>query len=171
VVNRLSDSILNLVFQRIADSYQAQVPYYEQMLGLAKKQTELLEKEDVDIEQLIRYINERQGLIETLESLNKGINQLKQEINETMGIEEFNLSRIKARVSGSGVDALTASLDRLGELLTRIKELDAHNEEKLRRTIEQTRGKLNDLQAAKKMNKAYQGEPQADGGVFIDYSK
>lgn len=167
----MSDSILNLVFQRIAASYQAQVPYYEQMLGLAKKQTELLGKEDVDIEQLIRLINERQELIYTLETLNKGVNELKQEINETMGIEEFNLSRIKAKVAGSGVDALAGVLNSLGELLTQVKELDVQNEEKLRRTIEQTRGKLNELQAAKKVNKAYQGEPKADGGVFIDYSK
>lgn len=167
----MRDSILNLVFQRIAEGYQAQAPHYEQMLGLAKKQAELLAQEDVDIEQLIKHINDRQDLIYTLESMNKGINSLKKEICDTMEMADFNLSQIKEQLSGPGVDALAAALDGLGELLAQIKELDAQNEDKLRRTIEQTREKLRNLQDAKRVNKAYQDEPQADGGVFIDYSK
>lgn len=164
----MKDSILNLVFQRIAEGYRAQTPHYEQMLGLAKKQAELLTQEDVDIEQLIKYINARQDLIFTLESMNKGINSLKKEICDTMELADFNLSQIKEQLSGPGVDALAATLDSLGELLTQIKTLDAQNEDKLRRTIEETREKLRNIQESKRVNKAYQGEPPADGGAFID---
>ena len=167
----MRDSILNLVFRRIAEGYEEQVPYYEKMLKLAEGQSTLLAKEEVEIEQLITLINQRQELITTLENMNKGISALKKEIKETLEIEEFNLCLIKEKLSGSGVDALSAVLDKLAQVLTQIKELDGKNEEALRRAIKQTQENLKNLQAVKKVNKAYQVEPSADGGVFIDYSK
>lgn len=181
----MKDSILNLVFQRIAEGYEEQVPYYEKMLKLAQGQSTLLAKgkvkegveaegaevEGVEVEQLIALINQRQELISTLENMNKGISSLKKEIKETLEIDEFNLRLIKEKISGPGVEALSNVLDKLAQLLTQIKELDGKNEEALRRAIQQTQENLKSLQAVKKVNKAYQAEPSADGGVFIDYSK
>ncbi|HHZ16665.1 MAG TPA: flagellar export chaperone FlgN [Peptococcaceae bacterium] len=167
----LKDSILNHVFQRLAEGYRQQVPYYRQMLEIAQKQAELLQQKEVKMDLLFEYINERQGLIDTLEGLSEGINALKQEIVAALEIQEFNLNRIRERVEGVGVDALTIVIDELGQLLQQIKELDGQNEDALRRAIEQTRQQLQNVQEAKKVQQAYQGEPKADGGAFIDYSK
>lgn len=167
----MKGNFLNLVFKRMAEGYEEQKPFYEKMLQLAEQQKIVLEQEEVDVEQLLDLIEQRQELIITLEKMNEGLASLKEEIKEALGIEQFNISSIKREISGSGVDALSASLEKLGGLLSKIKELDQENEKSLRLTMQKTQDQLKNLQEKKKADQAYQSEPLADGGVFIDYSK
>lgn len=155
----------------MAEGYERQAPSYEKMLELAKKQHEVLEKEEVDVEQLLKLIDQRQELIVLLGKMNEGLASLKEEIKDSLGIEEFNLSNIKKELSGQGVDALSAVLQKLGSILATIKKLDQENENALRQIMQKTQEQLKRLQNLKKADQAYQSEPLVDGGIFIDYSK
>ncbi len=167
----MKGNILNLVFKRMAEGYEEQAPSYEKMLELAKEQHAVLEQEEVDIAKLLKLIDQRQELIVLLGKMNEGLISLKEEIKEALGIDEFNLSRIKSELTGPGVEALSAALDKLGRILAAIKELDQGNEKSLRQKMQQTQEQLQSLQNQKKVDKAYQPEPVADEGIFIDYSK
>jgi flagellar biosynthesis/type III secretory pathway chaperone len=170
-VEVLKDSILNHVLQRMAGGYAEQIPYYEKMWQLAQSQGNLLAEENLDIEQLMEFIDQRQQLINKLEDLNSSLLPLKKEVKEALEITEFNLSSIKEKLSGHGVAALSTVFEQLAQLLSEIKEMDRKNEGILRHCIQATQDELKNLQNLKKVNKAYQAEPTADGGVFIDYSK
>jgi len=167
----LKGNILNLVFKRMAEGYEEQVPSYEKMLELAKEQQAVLAQEEVDIDKLLKLIDQRQELIVLLSKMNEGLASLKEEIKEALEIDEFNMSKIKNELSGPGVEALSAALDKLGRILTAIKEFDQENEKALRQKMQQTQEQLQILQNQKKVDKAYQSDPIVDEGVFIDYSK
>jgi hypothetical protein len=173
VVWVLKVSILNHVLQRMARGYEEQIPYYTKMLQLAESQSVFLaQKEDgLDVEQLFEVIEQRQQLINKLEEMNSGLLSLKNEVKEALGMKEFNLTNLKERLSGQGVDALNLVFERLELLLSQIKERDQANEKLLRQSIQKTQEELKNFQKIKKVNKAYQAEPTAGGGVFIDYSK
>jgi hypothetical protein len=51
------------------------------------------------------------------------------------------------------------------------KEIDKKNEERLRLSIQDIQNKMTGLRDKKKANNAYQSNPTANGGVFIDYTK
>jgi DNA repair ATPase RecN len=155
----------------MAEGYEEQMPYYENMLKISHNQTSTLEKEEVDTEKLIDFIRQRQELINTLEGMSNSLAPLKEQIKEALSIEEFNLSSIKGHLSGPGVDALSEVLERLTGILVQIKENDKQNEERLRAAMEATQNKMKNLKDIKKANKAYQSKPPAGGGVFIDYKK
>jgi len=167
----LKGNILNLVFKRMAEGYEEQVPSYNKMLELAKEQKIVLEQEEVDIEKILKLIDQRQELIVLLGQMNEGLASLKEEIKEALGIDEFNLSRIKSELTGPGVEKLSAALDKLGRILSAIKELDQVNEVSLRQKMQQTQEQLQSLQNQKKVDKAYQPDTVVDEGIFIDYSK
>lgn len=167
----MKGNILNLVFKRMAEGYEAQVPYYEKMLQLAKQQKDVLEKEEVEVQLLLNLIEQRQELIAVLGKMNEGLVSLKKEIKEALGINEFNMTSIKKELSGPGVEALAVILDRLGVILGKIKELDLVNEKSLRQTMQKTQEQLKSIQEQKKADKAYQPGSFADEGIFIDYSK
>jgi len=170
-VKVVKSNIINLVLKRMAEGYKEQLPHYEKMLELAHKQTDILGKEDVDTEELLEVINDRQSLIENLESMNEGIVQLKLEIRSTLDIEQFNISSIKERLSGMGVDALSIALAELASVLAEIKEVDDKNEKRMGFILQDTREKLNGIKNVKKADKAYQTVPVANGGIFVDYTK
>lgn len=167
----LRGNLLNLVFKRMAGGYQEQVPFYEKMLQVAERQKVILAKEEVDIEQLFNLIEQRQELLVKLEKMNEGLASLKEEIKDALEITEFNISNIKKRISGPGVEALSNSWEQLGNLVTKIKELDQANEASLRQVMQKTQEQLKVLQENKKAGQAYQSTPLADEGIFIDYSK
>jgi flagellar biosynthesis/type III secretory pathway chaperone len=171
VVVVLRGNLLNLVFKRMAGGYREQLPFYEKMLQVAERQKAVLAKEEVDMEQVFNLIEQRQELIVTLEKMNEGLASLKEEIKDALGIAEFNISNIKAKISGPGVEALANSLEQLGYLVTEIKELDQTNEAALHQVMQKTQEQLKVLQENKKAGQAYQSTPLADEGIFIDYSK
>ncbi|MDD2432468.1 MAG: flagellar export chaperone FlgN [Clostridia bacterium] len=164
-------NLLNLVFKRMAGGYQEQLPFYEKMLHVAEQQKVVLAKEEVDMEQIFNLIEQRQELIVTLEKMNEGLASLKEEIKDALEIAEFNISNIKAKISGPGVEALANSLEQLGYLVTEIKELDQVNETALRQVMQKTQEQLKILQENKKAGQAYQSTLFTEEGVFIDYSK
>ena len=91
----MKGNILNLVFKRMAEGYEEQVPSYEKMLELAKEQQAVLAQEEVDIDKLLKLIDQRQELIVLLSKMNEGLASLKEEIKEALEIDEFNMSKIK----------------------------------------------------------------------------
>jgi uncharacterized protein YsxB (DUF464 family) len=171
VVAVLKGNFLNLVLKRMAEGYEEQVPSYEKMLQLAEQQKAVLAQEEINIERLLDLIDRRQELIILLEKMNEGLTSLKEEIKEALGIEKFNMSSIKKELAGPGVEALSTSLQRMGNLLSEIKELDQKNEASLRLMMQKTEEQLQSLQEQKKAEQAYQPTPSAEEGVFIDYSK
>lgn len=167
----MKDSIINLVLQRMAQGYEEQLPLYERMRLISLEQEQNLSCEEINIDRLMEQISSRQEIIDTLDSLNADILRLKKEICQALGIENFNISTIKTRVSGSGVDELDTVLSKMAVVLKEIKDLDKKNEEALRLSITATKIKLSKIQGAKKANEAYQSRGTNKDGVFIDYSK
>jgi hypothetical protein len=170
-VSPLKDSIINLILERIAQNYEEQIPYYEEMYRIAREQQALLQQAEVDTDLLLGLINQRQELIENLEGRNREISLIRDEVCQALGIKEFNITNIQNRVNGPGTHALTTVLAELSTVLTKIKELDKKNEEVLREEISKIKDKLRQTQNAKKVTKAYQPAAPLRDGVFIDYNK
>ena len=145
-------NILNLVLQRIAQGYEEQFPHYEAMLKLALEQETELQKEELDIDLLVEIINKRQEIIDLIEEQSANMNQLKEEVCKTLGIERFVLSEIKEKVDSQGIQELDQVVGELSQLLQKIRALDQKNEEMLRQRINETKAKLTAVQNTKKAN-------------------
>lgn len=167
----MKDSILNLVLRRMAQGYGEQIPLYEKMFEIVLEQEKNLQSEEVNMDSIVDLINKRQEIIHSLEVLNSEMGILKEDVRQTLGIDEFTVGKIRAAISVPGVEELDEAIIRLGHILSKIKDLDKHNEDTLRSRIKETRDKLTQLQNAKKANEAYQYNPAAKDGVFIDFSK
>lgn len=166
-----TSNILNLVLQRMAEGYEAQAPHYEEMYKLALEQEKVLQQDEVDADLLVEIINKRQEIIDVIDQESKGMAPLKAEVCQTLEIEQFNLNKIKEKVSGEGVQRLDQAVVGLSRLLQKIKALDQANEEVLRKRIHETKDKLTEVQNSKKANKAYTAKVNTQEGVFIDFSK
>ncbi|MFY9175321.1 MAG: flagellar export chaperone FlgN [Peptococcia bacterium] len=164
-------NILNLVLQRIAQGYEEQFPHYEAMLKLALEQETELQKEELDIDLLVEIINKRQEIIDLIEEQSANMNQLKEEVCKTLGIERFVLSEIKEKVDSQGIQELDQVVGELSQLLQKIRALDQKNEEMLRQRINETKAKLTAVQNTKKANEAYMPKKTSSEGMFIDFSK
>lgn len=164
-------SIINLVLHKMAEGYAEQLLLYENMKLIALEQGNCLSVEEINIDEIIKNINSRQELINTLDDLNKDIFKLKAEVCESIGIGTFNISAIRGIIPGPGVDELEKILARIALVLEEIKILDKKNEENLRLCIGETKDKISKIQGSKKANKAYQTAPANKEGVFIDYTK
>lgn len=167
----MQGNLLNLVFKRMAEGYREQLPFYEKTLRVALRQKDVLAGEDVDMNQLFDLIERRQEMIATLEKMNRGLASLKEEIKDALGIAEFQISEIKAKVDGPGVEALAQALAPLGRLIAEIKKLDQSNELILKKKMRQAQEQLKILQEQKKAGEAYQPKPLGGEGAFFDYSK
>lgn len=167
----MKDNIINLVLLKMTQGYQEQIAIYEQMRLIALEQEKSLSGEEVNIELLLEQINLRQELIEVLDRHNNEIGRLRKEISDTLGIDSFSISVVKAIVPGSGVSNLEKVLGKLAALLAEIKELDRENENKLRRRIAANKERLSRIQSGKKANEAYGLKKAEKEGIFIDYSK
>ncbi len=162
---------MNFVLQRLAQGYDEQTPQYEKMYKLVLEQEKVLQEKEVDTSTLLDLIAKRQGIIEILEEQNEKLSDLKGEVCTSLELNEFSIKEIKARMGGDGVEALSASLARLSEVIGKIKGHDRENEKTLRQRIKETAGHLAGIHKQKKARKAYTEEPRCEDGVFIDYSK
>jgi len=156
---------------RMAQGYEEQITIYEKIYELAVKQSECLSEEEVDTENLLELINQRQELIAVLENANTEMTSLKEEVREALKIEQFHLERIKAEVPGPGASSLEEAFFMLSRQLTRIKELDNLNVKDLHQHIRGTSNKMALLQKTKRAHKLYQTKAGGAEGVLVDYSK
>lgn len=167
----MKDKILDLVLRRLAEGYAKQLPLYEKMYQYALEQEKNLQNEEVNTDSLVEIITARREFIETIEILNKDINQLKKEICLALNLEDFQIKEIKTYVKGPGINELEVILEKLVQKVALIKEVDQKNEQILHRHISETKDKLTHIQNSKKANKAYQTEEEPTEGFFIDFSK
>ncbi len=167
----LKAKLLNLVFKRMAKGYQEQKVYYQKMLEVAREQEVVLNEEEVNMEKLFNLIEQRQELMVTLDKMNVGLVDLKKEIRDALGIEEFKISSIQEKITGPGVKALADVLGELKILVEKLKKVDQKNEITLRKVMQKTQEQLRILQKNKKADEAYQASPLNEEGVFIDYTE
>lgn len=167
----MKDNIINLILERIAQNYEEQLPFYEEMYRIALVQEKILEQADIDADLLLSLISQRQELIDTLEEKNRAIAPVKEEVCRILGINEFNLTNLQNGVKGPGGDALSKVLGQLAIILSKIKEADYKNEKLLREGMAKVKEKLENMQKGKKAAKAYQPAVALSDGVFIDCNK
>ncbi len=167
----MKDNIINLILERIAQNYEEQIPYYEEMYRIALEQEKILAHTEIDTDLLLSLINQRQELIDTLEGRSKEVAMIKQEVCQVLGIKEFNLTNIQSRINGHGLEALNTVLGQLTNILSKIKELDKKNEALLREGIVKVKEKLKQVQDGKKAKKAYRAAAPLRDGVFVDYNR
>lgn len=160
-----------MALHRLAQCYVKMIPFYDKICSLAQAQEKCLQDAAPDTDQLFEYVQERQELIEILESHNAVLYRIKEEIRSALGLEEFAISRIKCHIQGDGLSALEHVAAKVSAVLDRIREYDKRNEEALRFRMDETRENIKRLQQTKVAHKAYRGKPKQRDGVLIDFSK
>lgn len=167
----MKSDVMRLVLEQMSSGYREQILLYQNMYELALRQKKCLEAPEVEAEELLALIGQRENLIHCLEERQEKMLGLKEEVVSALGLADFTLSGVAARFADPVVTELVECLGDLTELLAQIKELDKKNEDTLRERIQETAEKLKQLQQGKRARKAYQSQSTDKDGIFVDFSK
>ena len=138
------------------------------MHNLAQAQTKAIN--DNNIEKLEEIIRARQQLIVDLETVNKDLQPLKEEIQKALGLEVFSSKVILQKVPTLGAEQLEQVLGQLTQVLEAIKGLDKENEKLLKDKLNQVKTDLKEVQSKKKVNNAYSSTGKTVSSNFFDES-
>jgi len=125
--------------------------YYEQYRMKTLEIKQELEKETVDVEAIMRMLDDRNGLIKTIDELTKN------------HLQEVNSLREKAEIS--------ALIDRLNEQIGQIRILDKENQDLMKQRMNETKTEMDNVQKGKKTFRAYAQADYVRGSYFIDKRK
>lgn len=140
--------------------YQGRVTLYGEMLEIARSQRTCLQAEEINLEQLISLIDNRQELIDRITELDRQLARLEQELDQfTEGLADYP-DKTDPR--------LLAAKKGLLATVEEIKRLDLENGKTLGHCFEKTREALKKVRQDKKAIKSYGGYNKPGESAFLD---
>lgn len=111
------------ILTKINNIYQRRISIYNNVLILTKEQRNLCNVE-TDKEKVIKLINTRLQLINSVETSNSELNSLKNTIIDNLDIKEFRIGLIKEKIQSTAIEELADTLAELGQIIKNINEID-----------------------------------------------
>jgi len=152
--------------QQLRDNYKEIQTLYNRIHTTYLQQQEAFQKEDE--EQVQAIIDQRDDYIEQTDNITLQITTITTEITQTLKIEKFTLTAIKAEnyLLGEDLETLTNQIKtQLQETITLDKKLT----QEMQTALGQNRQKRQDLQQGKKVYQAY--NKNSSTAMFLDKQK
>lgn len=148
----------DILIDNIIHNFKEQWQVCEKMAASAQEQLEILQKAETGIpSQVMDIMAKRQTLLEDLQVLEAKSRDLQEQVVSELGINEFNLSQLKAKLEEEQFVQLKEMVNQLGTILKSISEIDDQNQilmkESLTR-VNQPKPRANNQQASKAYNQA-----------------
>jgi hypothetical protein len=150
--------VRDILIDNIIHNFKEQWQVCEKMAASAQEQLEILQKAETGIpSQVMDIMAKRQTLLEDLQVLEAKSRDLQEQVVSELGINEFNLSQLKAKLEEEQFVQLKEMVNQLGTILKSISEIDDQNQilmkESLTR-VNQPKPRANNQQASKAYNQA-----------------
>ena len=149
----------NILIENIIRNFEEQGQLCEKMVASAQEQLEILRqaKKAGMPSQVMDIMAERQKLLDDLQELEVENRALQQQVISELEINEFTLSKLKAKLESEQFANLKEMVNQMGNILKSISEIDDQNQllmkESLAR-VNKTKTQVNNQQASKAYNQA-----------------
>lgn len=149
----------NILIENIIHNFEQQRLLCEKMVASAQEQLEILSQaKKVGMpSQVMDIMAERQKLLDDLQELEVENRALQQQVISELEINEFTLSKLKAKLESEQFANLKEMVNQMGNILKSISEIDDQNQllmkESLAR-VNKTKTQVNNQQASKAYNQA-----------------
>jgi len=129
------------------------------MAASAQEQLEMLKKADNTgiPSQVMDIVAKRQELLEDLQVLEDANRNLQEQVVSELGIDEFTLSQLEAKLENEQFAHLKEIVNQLGTILNSISEIDDQSQALMREglsRVNKTKARANNKQASQAYNQA-----------------
>ena len=146
----------NLFIENIIHNFKEQLSLCEKMAASAREQLGMLKQTDhVGISaQVMDIMVGRQKLLEDLQALEAEKRDLREQVVSELGISEFNLDELEAKLESDQFTSLREMVNQLGTILRAISEIDDQSQILMREGL--NRGNKTEVRAdSEQASKAY----------------
>ncbi len=149
----------NILIDNIIHNFNKQWLLCEKMASSAREQLKMLKQADnAGIpSQVMDIVAQRQKLLEDLQVLEDANRSLQEQVVSELGIDEFTLSQLEAKLDNEQFVHLKEMVNQLGTILNSISEIDDQSQALMRKVLSQvnkTKARANNKQASQAYNQA-----------------
>ena len=149
----------NILIDNIIHNFKEQWLLCEKMAASAQEQLEMLKQADNGgiPSQVMDIVAQRQKLLEDLQVLEDENRILQEQVVSELGIDEFTLSQLEAKLENEQFAHLKEMVNQLGTILKSISEIDDQSQVLMREGLSQvnkTKARANSKQARQAYNQA-----------------
>jgi len=149
----------NILIDNIIHNFKEQWLLCEKMAASAQEQLEMLKQaENAGIpSQVMDIVAKRQELLEDLQVLEDANRNLQEQVVSELGIDEFTLSQLEAKLENEQFAHLKEIVNQLGTILNSISEIDDQSQALMREglsRVNKTKARANNKQASQAYNQA-----------------
>ncbi|MGI5911541.1 MAG: flagellar export chaperone FlgN [Syntrophomonadaceae bacterium] len=149
--------MINTLVDSIIDIFKEQYQLYRIMADYAGEQQELLKKpfQERDYSQVMNVIIRRQGLLKDLNLLDNKNKNLQKRLTEELGINEFNLCQLKAKIANEQYTIIAEIVNQIGTILNSITNTDYQSQLLMQDRLDKA-NKTKTIISRKQANSIYQ---------------
>jgi len=149
----------NILIDNIIHNFNKQWLLCEKMAASAQEQLEVLKQADNAgiSSQVMDIVAQRQKLLEDLQVLEDENRSLQEQVVSELGINEFTLSQLEAKLQNEQFAHLKEMVNQLGTILKTISEIDDQNQTLMRENltrVKKPKTRANSQQASAAYNQA-----------------
>jgi len=149
----------NILIENIIQNFEEQWQLCEKMAACAQEQLEILKQADKAgiSSQVMDIVTKRQKLLDDLQVLEAENRSLQAQVISELGINEFTLSQLEAKLEDEQFANLKEMVNRLGTILKSISEIDDHSQALMGEVlawVNKTKPRVNNEQASAAYNQA-----------------
>jgi len=149
----------NILIDNIIHNFNKQWLLCEKMAASAQEQLEVLKQADNAgiSSQVMDIVAQRQKLLEDLQVLEDENRILQEQVVSELGIDEFTLSQLEAKLENEQFAHLKEMVNQLGTILKSISEIDDQSQVLMRASLtraNKTKSRANNKQASQAYNQA-----------------
>jgi len=151
--------VKNIIIENIIHNLEEQGQLCEKMAARAQEQLDILQQADKSgiPAQVMDIMTGRQKLLEDLQVLEAENRSLQEQVINELGINEFTLSQLEAKLEDEQFNHLQVMVNQLGAMLKSISEIDDQNQTLMKENLirtNQTKPRANNQQASVAYNQA-----------------
>ena len=149
----------NIIIENIIHNFEEQGQLCEKMAARAQEQLEILKQADKAgiPPQVMDIMAGRQKLLDDLQVLEAENRGLQEQVVSELGVNEFTLSQLEAKLENEQFVHLKEMVNQLGTILKSISEIDDQSQVLMREGLSQvnkTKARANSKQARQAYNQA-----------------
>ncbi|MDD2372295.1 MAG: flagellar export chaperone FlgN [Syntrophomonadaceae bacterium] len=148
----------DILIDNIIHNFEEQWQVCEKMAASAQEQLEILQQAETGIpSQVMDIMAKRQTLLEDLQVLEAKNRGFQEQIVSELGINDFTLSQLEAKLENEQFAHLKEMVNQLGTMLKSISEIDDQSQVLMREgltRVNKTKTRANNKQASNAYNQA-----------------
>lgn len=142
------------------------IEHLKDILDITYKQKEAVYQQNIDI--LTKYVKEKQQHIDAIDKLDEEFQSIYDGIRDELKSDKFEQEMAMSAEETGLYREFKQKVQEVQNIVKVICGVEKENNENVNRIMEELKGKIRSINAAKRGYKAYKSVPAMTDGVFID---